>query len=100
MKIQWTRSAIADLTSIYEHIESDSPRYALAVVDRLTKRTARFTAFPKSGQMVPEYQRDEIREVIEYSYRILYHLGDNTISIIAVIHGANPLPDSPPSNRG
>ena len=95
MQIHWTQSAISDLASIYEHIETDSPRYALAVVDRLTKRTKQLSAFPMSGQMVPEYQRDDIREVIEYSYRILYHIGKSEISIIALIHGANPLPDSP-----
>lgn len=36
MEICWTQSEIADLTSIYEHIVADSPRYALVVVDRLT----------------------------------------------------------------
>ena len=98
MDIQWTHAAIADLALIYEHIVADSPRYALSVVDRLTNRTKQISSFPLSGQMVPEYQRDDIREVIEYSYRILYHLGDSKISIIALIHGAKPLPDTPPKN--
>ena len=100
IRVEWTLSAISDLTSVYEHIESDSPRYALRVVDRLTERTEQLAAFPMSGQMVPEYQREEIREVIEYSYRIIYHFNDQQISIIAVIHGANPLPDTPPQNAG
>ena len=39
MQIQWAQSAISNLASIYEHILADSPRYALAVVDRLNKRT-------------------------------------------------------------
>ena len=98
IEIQWTQSAIADLTSIYEHIEADSPRYAMSIVDRLTKRTKQLSSFPLSGQMVPEYQREDIREVIEFSYRILYHLGASKISIIALIHGAHPLPDTPPKN--
>lgn len=95
-KVEWTQSAIADLTAIYEFIAEDSSRYALGVVDRLTKRTIQLAAFPNSGQMVPEYQREDIREVIEYSYRILYQVEDSTISIIALIHGANPLPEHPP----
>ena len=33
--------------------------------------------------MVPEYQREEIREVLAYSYRIIYRVGDFNISIIA-----------------
>jgi len=96
MDIRWTKSAIVDLTSIYEYISADSPRFAKSVVDKLTNRTKQTAEHPMSGQMVPEYQREDIREVIEYSYRLIYHVGDATISMLAVIHGANPLPDSVP----
>ena len=96
MRVEWAQSAISDLAAIYEYIESDSPRYAIAVVDRLTKRTEQLASFPESGQMVAEYQRQDIREIIEYSYRVLYHVGESAVTIIALIHGANPLPDFPP----
>jgi plasmid stabilization system protein ParE len=43
MRVAWTRSAIADLAGIYEYIAKDSPRYALTVIDRLTKRTEQIT---------------------------------------------------------
>ena len=35
-RVEWTRSAMADLVSIYEYIAKDSQRYALSVIDRLT----------------------------------------------------------------
>lgn len=95
MKVQWARSAIADLAGIYAHIAQDSPRYALRVVDRLTQRTKQLAAFPYSGQAVPEYNSNEVREVIEYSYRLIYIVEQEAIQIVAVIHGAQPLPDSP-----
>ena len=98
MRVEWTRNAISDLTSIYERIESDSPQYAVAVVDRITKRTEQIASFPLSGQMVPEYQREDIREIIEYSYRILYHVDDSVVSIITLIHGSHPLPETPQPN--
>jgi toxin ParE1/3/4 len=94
-----TRAALADLTAIYEHIGADSLRYAVAVVDRLTKRSQQLAAFPQSGQMVPEYQREDIREIIEYSYRMLYQDDGSVVSIIALIHGSHLLPDSPPSSN-
>ena len=100
MRVEWTQSAISDLATIYERIESDSPRYALAVVDRITKRTTQIARFPNSGQMMPEYQREDVREIIEYSYRVLYHVGKSAVSIIALIHGAHPLPDTPPPIDG
>jgi toxin ParE1/3/4 len=64
-------------------------------VDRLTQRTKQLGAFPYSGQVVPEYNRGEIREVIEYSYRLIYIIEDQAVQVVAVIHGAQPLPDSP-----
>ncbi len=100
MRVEWTQNAISDLAAVYEQIAADSPRYALSVVDRLTKRTKQLALFPESGQMVPEYQREDVREIIEYSYRILHHVGDSVVSIIVLTHGARPLPDSPPIHDG
>lgn len=96
MRIEWTQNAICDLAAIYEFMAADSPRYALSVVDRLTLRTTQLADFPLSGQMVPEYQREDIHEIIEYSYRVLYQVEPAAIFIIALIHGAHPLPDTPP----
>jgi toxin ParE1/3/4 len=50
--------------------------------------------------MVPEYNVEKIREVIEYSYRLIYLVENESIYVLAVVHGALPLPDSPPLNTG
>lgn len=96
MRVAWTRSAIADLAGIYEYIAKDSPRYALTVIDRLTKRTVQIGLFPYSGESVPEYANAQIREVIEYSYRLIYLVDPDAIFVLAVVHGGKLLPDSPP----
>ena len=95
MKVYWTRNAIGQLTSIYEHIAQESPRYALRMVDRITARSQQIDAHPRSGQMVPEYQDSAIREVIEGPYRVIYLLGGD-IRVLAVVHGAQLLPSDPP----
>ncbi len=100
MIVDWTESAIADLNGVYQRIEADSPYYALTVVDRLTARCKQIAAFPLSGQIVPEYQREDIREVIEYSYRMIYQVGRDITWILAICHGAEPLPDTLPLPRG
>ena len=88
---------MADLVSIYEYIAKDSQRYALSVIDRLTKRTIQIGLFSFSGESVPEYRNQQIREVIEYSYRLIYLLDDDdVVYILAVIHGAKSLPEKPP----
>jgi toxin ParE1/3/4 len=99
MIVEWTESALADLESIHNQIARDSAHYAQAVVDRVTRRCSQIEAFPYSGQMVPEYQREDIREVVEYSYRLIYKISVDTTWILAVLHGATTLPDSPPEEN-
>lgn len=93
MIVNWTDNAIAHLTHIYEHISGSSPYYARRVVDRLTRRSEQIAAFPLSGRKVPEYNLKAIREVIEGPYRIIYHVKVNQIDVLAVVHGAQLLPD-------
>lgn len=88
MKIHWTDTAEEHLYAIYAHIALDSPSYAKRMVDRLTRRSQQIADFPLSGRRVPEYEMDQIREVIEGPYRIIYHIKSDQIDILAVIHGA------------
>jgi plasmid stabilization system protein ParE len=57
------------------------------MVDRLTRRSQQIAKFPFSGRRVPEYDLDQIREVIEGSFRIIYYIKSDQIDILAVIHG-------------
>jgi len=43
---------------------------------------------PLSGRRVPEFDMDQIREVIEQPYRIIYYIKPHQIDVIAVIHDA------------
>lgn len=93
MKVVWSQSAIAQLQSVYDYIARDSERYALRMVDRLTKKSERLAGQPQSGHIVPEYDELAIREVLEGSYRIIYESTDESVTILAIIHGARRLPD-------
>ncbi len=95
MKVYWTDTAQRHLDAIYGYIARDSPVYAKRVVDRLTGRSEQIGEFPLSGRIVPEYQMNQIREVIECSYRIIYYIKADQIDVLAVIHGAQEIPISP-----
>ena len=88
MKGHWTDTAEGHLDAICAHIAQDSPEYARRMVDRLTRRSQQIAEFPFSGRRVPEYDVDQIREVIEGSFRIIYHIKSDQIDVLAVIHGA------------
>jgi plasmid stabilization system protein ParE len=42
---------------------------------------------------VPEYASDEIRELIEKPYRIIYRIKEDQIDVLSVIHGSRLFPD-------
>jgi plasmid stabilization system protein ParE len=72
MKVHWTDTAEGHLDAVYAHIAQDSPEYARHMVDRLTRRSQPIADFPFSGRRAPEYDFEQIREVIEGSFRIIY----------------------------
>lgn len=88
MKVHWTDTAEAHLDAIYAYIAQDSKTYAFRTVDRITRRSQQIGAFPFSGRRVPEFHIDQIREVFEGPYRIIYHIKADQVDVIAVIHGA------------
>ena len=88
MKVNWTETADGHLDAVYAYIAQDSPEYALRMVDRITRRSQQIANFPLSGRSVPEYEIEQIREVIEAPYRIIYYIYPDQIDILAVLHGA------------
>ena len=90
MKVLWTESALAQLQAVHDYLAQTSPEYALRMIDRLTKRSIQIARFPFSGRMVPEYELNEVREVIEGPYRIIYLIDPELqkVGVLAVIHSS------------
>ena len=88
MTVFWTSTAEEHLDSIYSYIAKDSPQFAKRMVDRLTSRSIQIAEYPLSGRSVPEYEMDQIREVIEGPFRIIYYIKPDQIDVLAVIHAA------------
>jgi len=88
VSVHWTKTAQDHLAGIHGYVAQNSPEYAQHMVDRLTRRSEQIAAFPQSGRIVPEYRLEQIREVIEGPYRIIYHIKTNQIDVLAVVHGA------------
>jgi toxin ParE1/3/4 len=95
--VVWSLASLEDVESIAIYISRDSISYAAAVVKQILDSTRNLTDFPLSGRVVPELENQNIREVFAYSYRIVYLVGDQTITIIAVIHGKRLLGSVLPS---
>ena len=86
MRVFWTEAALNQLEAIRDYLAQTSPDYARRIVERLVNRSEQVAAFPRSGRMVPEYEIDEVRQVIESSYRLIYLIKEEQVEILAVIH--------------
>ncbi len=75
MRVVWTDRAKARLRQIPTYIAQDQPINAERMVDRLTHRVAQLAEHPRSGRIVEKYQREDLRELIEAPYRIVYLIG-------------------------
>jgi toxin ParE1/3/4 len=47
---------------------------------------------PNSGRKVPEYQRNDVREILEKPYRIIYKIKSDQIDVLTVMHYRQILP--------
>ena len=85
--VEWTVPAKQDLKSIHDYIARDSRLYAKKVSLELVEKTEKLNIFPEIGRIVPEIGDSKIRELIIYSYRLIYEIYPDRIEILALIHG-------------
>ena len=50
-------------------------------------KTEKLIEHPEIGRIVPEVSDQNVRELIVYSYRLVYEISAGRIQILAVIHG-------------
>jgi len=82
----WTLPAKHDLKKIYDYIAEDSKYYALKVSQEFVVKSEALLDFPEMGRVVPEIEDPNIRELIIYSYRLIYEVSSSRVVILAIIH--------------
>ncbi len=91
MRLEWSAFALADREAIFDFIEADSPRAAAAVDDRIREQAESLIAFPEKGR---PGRVEATRELVVGGtpYVAVYRLGENRITIIRILHGAQAWP--------
>ena len=84
MKIITEKRAQQELVQIKWYISQDSEFYANKTVNEINKRIDNLLLFPEMGKVINEKQ--EIRQIIYKSYKILYRFNSNKVYIIHIIH--------------
>ena len=85
-RVGWSPRAVEDLEAIAQYIAADSPSYAAAVVKTILAKAHNLSQFPFSGRIVPELSEDSVREWFAYSYRVIYRIDGEAVTIAAVVH--------------
>jgi toxin ParE1/3/4 len=57
------------------------------VTQEIVSKIGTLTDFPEIGRVVPEISDQNIRELIVYSYRLVYKISAGGIEVLAIIHG-------------
>ena len=90
-RVAWSPRAVEDLEAIAQYIAADSAAYAAAVVKTILHTARSLSQFPHSGRVVPEIADENIREWFAYSYRVIYRIEEEGITIAAIVHGGRLL---------
>ncbi len=93
LDIRWSDRARNDLAAIGNHIAADNLVAAMRWVDRLIADVERAAEMPIAGRIVPEYaDRQDLREMIRHTYRIVYRVWDEAIEVLTIFEGHRLFP--------
>jgi toxin ParE1/3/4 len=90
-RVAWTETAWRDLERVAEYIGEDSPGYAAGIVRRIRDQARSLGELTEMGRVVPELDDPKIRELVVGSYRLIYEANEESVYILALIHGARDL---------
>jgi len=91
MRIVWTSAAVSDLEAIRDYIARDSDFYALRFVQRIVDAVELLRKFPELGEVLAEFGERGVRQRIVQSYRILYRVRSDHVSILTIVHASRDL---------
>ena len=92
MKLYWTETSKQDLQAIRRYIGADNPTAAKRWVNLLRARVRNALHAPLAGRKVPELLREDIRELIEGNYRIVYQVIEDRLVVLTVFEGHHLFP--------
>lgn len=90
-RVVWSAVARDDLKALVSFIKADSPGYAQTFGWHIQQRVEQLRHFSESGRNVPEDKTGIYRELIVGSYRVVYRVDDDLVTIVTLIHGARLL---------
>ncbi len=92
MRLAWSVLALSDRANIFDRIEQDSPKAAVAIDLQIEMAADRLLQFPHSGRPGRVMGTREL-VITGTSYIAAYRVTTDTVRILRVLHGAQIWPD-------
>jgi len=83
-EIRWSEEAVERLKEQGRYVAFHNPKAAKALIRRLRKKVQALKELPLMGRIVPELEQEDIREIIDKQYRIVYQVTEDYIEIITI----------------
>jgi addiction module RelE/StbE family toxin len=95
VRLEWSAWARADREAIFDYIEADNPRAAVAVDKRLADRVRTLRRLPWSGR---PGRVEGTRELVisRTPYIVAYRVVGDTVRVLRVLHSSRLWPDHMP----
>ena len=93
MKILWSPLSLDRLEDIFEYISNEDKVAAQKQITKIFKRVETLSKYPERGRKVPEANREEIREVFEGQYRIIYRVDTKKVFVLTIRNFTQLLPE-------
>jgi toxin ParE1/3/4 len=91
-KVVWTEPAVADLIETVEHIARDSPAFAATLAQRVCDAGDSLAELSERGRPFPDPAFPKYRELVVASYRLVYEVQSEAVTIHGIFHGARNVP--------
>ena len=98
MKLIWSAFALSDRDSIFTHIETDNPKAAIAVDERIIAAIRRLVEFPECGRLGRVVGTREL-VIAGTPYTAAYAVTGTSVRILRILHGAEQWPDTFPNGH-
>lgn len=87
LKVVWTENAIQDLSIIKKYIAEDSLDRSERWIEELLEAGESLGTLASRGRLVPEFDQENLRELLIGNYRLVYRLSLKLVEILTVFEG-------------
>lgn len=86
MHLQWTASALADITRLYDFLAPLNQAAAARTVQLLTAAPNALLSSPYMGKPLAEFAPREVRRLIVGQYELRYEIAETTVYVLRLWH--------------